>query len=251
MKRLVLKDLGEATRLIYENQRDWSRNNWHKSLNEHALDIEQLLDQLSALDIWNSKLQSVTAAKELIPEVWMDNYISITLANMGLYKHANMSLRSALETGLRLIYFSTHSTEYGWWKTGLRFGQDERNDVWGGFDYFATLFVDFEQLCANDDMDLFKFNRKLVIELYKNLSGSIHTHAKRLQTMTGYSPKYNGSKYTEWKDFFCQTNTYLNIMLTLAFAGHFKKMQMRDKSKILDFAIGDYYNTKLTEYLGL
>ncbi|MCW4004934.1 MAG: hypothetical protein NWE95_13595 [Candidatus Bathyarchaeota archaeon] len=251
MKRLVLRDLGEATRLIYENQRDWSRKNWCKSLDEHASETEKLLEQLSALYIWNNKLQSVPAAKELIPEVWMDIYVSITFANMGLYKHANMSLRSALETGLRLIYFSTHPTEYNWWKLGQKFGQDERNDVWGGWDYFGTLFLDFEQLCAMDDMDLFKFNRKWVTELYRNLSGSIHTHAKRLQTTTGYSPKYDSAKYIEWKDFFCQTNTYLNILLTLGFTTTFKKMQTGDKSKILDVAIGDFYNDKLRERLGL
>jgi methionine salvage enolase-phosphatase E1 len=251
MPRFNVASLGSGTKSIYEHQRTWGRNNWHESLTQHATEVEQLLDKLSTLEIWNSKLQSNPVAKELIPEIWMDNYVSITLACIGLYKHANMSLRTGLETGLRLIYFSTHPVEYGWWKSGSRFGQDhEKHDVWGGgYDYFGMLFSEFEKECSADNMDLFKAKQKCLVNLYNCLSGSIHTQAKRFQTTTGYSPKYNKAKFCEWKDFFLKTNTYLNTLLALGFSTQFKKLQSNDKTKILDVGIGSYYKDKVKKVL--
>jgi hypothetical protein len=251
LKRFSIAALGPETKLIYENQRIWEQKNWRESLRYHSVEIEEMLTKLSCLDIWNSKLQSVSAAKELIPEIWMDDYVSITQACAGLYKYANMSLRTSLETTLRLIYFSEHPVEHNWWKSGLRFGQDqERHDVWGAnYDYFGLLFVEFEQECVKESMDLFKFNGKRLVNLYSNLSGSIHTHAKRLQTTSGYSPKYNRTKFVEWKDYFCQINTYLNILLALKFQAYFKKFHLTDKTKILDIGIGDYYGDKIASLL--
>jgi len=250
MPRFTVKGLGTETKSIYQHQLTWGRNNWHESLTQHATEIEQLMNKLSTLEIWNSKLQSSPAAKELIPEIWMDNYVSITLACIGLYKHATMSLRSSLETGLRLVYFFQHPIEYSWWKKGSRFGQDrERHDVWGpSYEYFGLLFSEFENECIKDGKDLFK-QQKCLPTLYNSLSGSIHTQAKRLQTTSGYSPKYNRAKFCEWKEFFFITNTYLNIILTLGFPNQFKNLLASDKSKIIDIGIGDYYNDKVKKIL--
>lgn len=255
MTGFILRNLGIETRNMHKYQAVWRNRNWQKTLSKHGAEIEEFLGRLNTLDIWLNKLQCHKTAKELIPEMWMDGYVSITFGGMGLYKYANMALRSSLETALRLVYFSKHTIEFDWWKKESRWYLDYNwNDVWGKrYEYFEKLelFKEFEQECA-PDKGLFKKDAGNCLgKLYDSLSGSIHTRAGRFQTSPStFSPKYVEEKYRHWMDYFVKTHTYINVLFALGYHDELKSMRTADSAKILDVGIGTEYKTIIQKVVG-
>jgi hypothetical protein len=252
MVKFLLRNLGTETRSMHKYQAVWRKKNWQKTLSKHGTEIEELLKKLNTLDIWLNTLQSDKIAKELIPEIWMDGYASITFASMGLYKYANMALRSSLETALRLVYFSKHPVEFEWWEKDSRWYLDYNwSDVWGRrYEYFEKLelFKIFEQKCGPDKALFKKEAGNCLSKLYDSLSGSIHTRAGRFQTSpTAFSPKYTDEKYGHWASYFVKTHTYVNILFALGFHKEFCSMRLPDSTKILDIGIGVDYQSILQE----
>jgi hypothetical protein len=237
---------------MHKYQAAWRKRNWQRTLSKHTAEIEELLKKLNSLDIWFNQLQGDNIAKELIPEMWMDGYASITFAGMSLYKYANMVLRSSLETALRFVYFSKHPVEFEWWKRGSRWYQDYNwNDVWGKrYEYFEKLelFRKFEQECSPDKALFKKDKGNCLSKLYDSLSGSIHTRAGRFQTSpSAFSPRYTEEKYRQWAGYFIKTHTYVNILFALGFHNEFNSMRPTDSTKILDIGIGSDYKATIQE----
>jgi len=251
MTKFRVSDLPTETKTTHENQNKWRKKNWQKTLKEHKQDIEKLLKKNSLFDIWSTKLQQNDVAKKLIPEIFMDAYISIHFAGYGLYKYAHMSLRSELETALRLVFFSTHPIEFEWWSDGNEWYRDNvAGDVWGrGYLYFEQLdnIKEFEKSCED--------NKKLfgrVKKVNKKLSKFIHTSAVHFQTRPDrISPKYDSDKFREWYKTYEKVQTYINIILALGFADKFKDMTNTQRNKILDTGMDAYYKEKVKRILGL
>lgn len=256
MTKFRVSDLPTETKTTHESQNKWRRKNWQKTLKEHKQDIEKLLKKISLFDIWSTRLQQNDVAIKLIPEIFMDAYISIHFAGYGLYKYAYMCLRSELETALRLVFFSTHPIEFEWW-----FDDDEWYSttldypfVWGKrYHYFQNLknIREFEERCE-DDKKLFKKKDCGIKGVYGELSGSIHSGREHFQTKADrVSPKYDSDKFREWYETYEKVQTYINIILALGFADEFRDMTNTQRKKILGTGMDTYYKEKLKQILGL
>lgn len=261
MTAFRVSDLPTETKTIHESQNKWRRENWQKTLKEHKQDIEELLKKISLFDIWVNKLQHSDVAVKLMPEIFMDAYISIHFAGYGLYKYAHMCLRSELETALRLVFFSTHKVEFEWWFEGNEWYREKLNypDVWGrGYMYFGQIenIKKFEKECDNNEK-LFAGDKGGVIrEIYKTLSKFIHSGAGHFQTRAErISPKYDSNKFREWYETYEKVQTYIHIILALGFVDKFKAMTDTQRNKILNVGItigmDTYYKEKVEQTFGL
>lgn len=239
---------------MHESQEKWRNKNWEETLREHKSGIEKLIEKINLFDIWSNSLQDNDAAKRLIPEIFMDGYISIHFAGYGLYKYANICLRSQLETTLRLIYFSTHPVEFDWWCRGNEWYRKglATKDVWGEkYEYFRQLeyVKKFEKECDRDKK-LFEEGQR-VNKIYHTLSKYVHTSAFSFQTKPDdFSPKYKIEEFMKWVDNFKEIQEYINILLIFGFPKEFEKLNSTGQEKIREIAIeSPHYKEKLKEVL--
>ena len=254
MARFNLNKLPELTKSMYESQLKWNDKNWKDSIKNHHKEIEKLLEKVEVFDSWQhileSKYKNIT--KELIPEILMDSYLSVHFACMGLYKLANISLRTQLETSLRLVFFSTHPVEFNWWYSG----KDEyfkKKAVWGEqYTYFTRLdeVKDFQAKCkeSGNKVDLFDDIRILYGKLSQYVHSGVHSY---LTTPERVSPKYRKDELGKWIKNFKETQKYINTVLTLGFADEFKSAKLDKKKKILKAIENDKFKTNLRKSLGL
>lgn len=249
-----LSNLPSNLRVLHESQKKWRDKAWETTLSSHKDELEKMLEKINLFDIWSDGLQNNEAIKRLLPEIFMDGYMSIYFAGCGLYKYANICLRSQLETALRLIYFSTHPIEFDWWcngNTSYRSGLANK-DVWGeGYLYFQELkYVQlFEEKCS-DGHRLFRDGKK-VSNIYRKLSTYVHSGMFSFQTKPDeFSPQYKIEDFKHWCSNLNEIQEYINILLILAFLKEFKQMRASDRNKILDVVITTKYKSKLQEILG-
>jgi len=249
-----LSNLPSSLRVMHESQKKWRYEAWEATLNNHKNELEKMLDKINLFDIWSDGLQNNEAVKRLLPEIFMDGYMSIHFAGYGLYKYANSCLRSQLETALRLIYFSTHPIEFNWWCNGsasYRSGLGNK-DVWGeGYLYFQGLeyVKQFEGKCS-EGQRLFGGSKK-VSNIYKKLSTYVHSGMFSFQTKPDeFSPRYKIQDFKHWRSNFNEIQEYINILLILSFFKEFKQIRGSDRNKIIQVAITTKYHSKLQEMFG-
>jgi len=255
MTKFRISDLPTETKTTHESQSKWRRKNWQKTLKEHKKDIEKLLKKISLFDIWSTRLQQNHVAIKLIPEIFMDAYISIHFSGYGLYKYAYMCLRSELEIVLRLVFFSTHPVEFKWWSDENEWYRDNvAGDVWGrGYLYFEQLdnIKEFEKSC-DDKKKLFAGKKLGIRGVYKTLSKFIHSGAGHFQTRADrVSPKYDSHEFGKWYRIYEEVQTYIHIIFALGFADNFKAMNSTQRNKIFDTGMDSYYKGKLKQVLAL
>lgn len=254
MSKKSRTDLPDNVKAMHETQENWRKKAWEETLEKHKNELERMLEKMNLFDIWSDALQDNEATKRLLPEIFMDGYMAIHFAGYGLYKYANICLRSQLETTLRLIYFSTHPIEFGWWCSGnesYRSGLGNK-DVWGeGYQYFQELdyVKQFEQKC-NQGQRLFQEGKK-VSNIYKKLSTYVHSGSFSLQTKPDeFSPRYKITNFKRWYSNFDEIQHYINVLLVLGFLKEFKRIPGGEKNRILQFGMGTNYRTKMQEILG-
>ena len=249
-------NLPPNTKTMYESQEKWRTKASEDTLSAHKDEIEDSLEKANLFDIWSNSLQGSEAARRLIPEIFMDGYMSIHFACYGLYKYANICLRSQLETTLRLIYFSTHPVEFEWWRVGnewYRAGLRTR-DVWGeGYGYFEQLekVKKFEETC-DEGQRLFQHARK-VTKIYQTLSTYVHSGVFSLQTKPDqFSPRYKIDEFCKWMSNFKEIQGYIHTLLVLGFSKEFKKMSQVNQETVVRVGIESlHHREKLKEVIGL
>jgi len=249
---MKISELPTLTKAMFNSQKKWSKNNWNSALEKHCSDTENLLEKINIFDIWSNALQDSEPTKKLIPEIFVDAYIAIHFACMGLYKYAYVCLRSQLETGLRLVYFSAHSIEFRWWLDGNEWYRSGlQKDVWGeGYNYFANL-----EFIKKFDKELGK-NKTLFASVknsYSKLSRYVHSSPESFQTKPGsISPKYNIGQFRIWLAMSNEILTYINVIFILSFYDKFKDFSATQQKTILEKGVGNKkYKTKLKEIFGL
>jgi len=254
MRKFDEYSLPSLTKSMYVSQQKWLEKNWKDALKIHARrNIEGLLEKINVFDLWGDMLTDEYAvAKTLIPEIFTDAYLSIHFACMGLYKQANVCLRAQLETALRLVYFSTHPVEFGWWSSG----KDEffkRRDVWADdFVYFRRLDeVDkFQRVCDANKDKINVFDK--VGHLYSGLSKYVHSSALHFQTdPQRFAPKYKKAEFGKWLKSFKETQKYICLVLILGFANDFKAASLPVKKRILKVTEESKIKKGLRQLLGL
>lgn len=254
MSKKSTTDLPDNVRVMHESQENWRKKAWEETLKKHKNELEKMLEKMNLFDVWSDALQQNEATKRLLPEIFMDGYLAIHFAGYGLYKYANICLRSQLETALRLIYFSTHPIEFNWWCSGnesYRSGLANK-DVWGeGYQYFQELdhVKQFERKCS-EAQRLFRGGKK-VSNIYKKLSTYVHSGMFSLQTKPDeFSPRYKIADLRHWCGNFNEIQLYINLLLILGFLKEFRKMREGEKNRILQVGISTNYRSKLQEMLG-
>lgn len=247
-------DLGVKTKSVHLSQKKWRDKNWKETLRLHGNDTEKLIEKISFFDKWENILQKDKLFKLFIPEIYIDGWASIHLACFGMYKYANMSLRSELENSLRLVFFYTHPTEFSWWTNGNETYRKIRQspNVWGnGYDYFQELetIKKLQKLCKANKRSLF-VGKDSVNKIYSKLSKFIHSGASQFQTKPDRTaPKYDKGKFNQWKDSFTIVQENINTLLITQFYKEFKTLTKSEKDEMLKKVIGKYYAPKLKKFL--
>ena len=249
MSDLHVPDLPPNIKAMCDSEEKWRDKALQGTIAAHKEDIEKLLEKANLFDIWSNQLQDSDAAKRLIPEIFMDAYTSIHFACYGLYKYAHICLRTQLETSLRLIYFSTHTVEFQWWLVGnewYRAGLRTR-EVWGeGYGYFEQLprIKRFEEIC--DEANRLFQNARKVPKIYQTLSTYVHSGVFSFQTKSDlFSPTYRIEEFYKWHGNFAEVQSYINILLALAFEDRFCKMTKANKEKIINIGVESVYHQEL------
>ncbi|SRR6266498_748004 len=256
MPTFKIADLPDKTKTLHTTQNRWRKKNWEDTLKNEANDLEDLLSLIDVFDIWKNRLPKDDATKSLSREIFADAYMSIHLACFGLYKNAYMSLRSQLETAMRLIYFSSHLMEYKLWQDG-----DEKwigellkgSDVWGqNFKYFMYI-SEVNQLEEKLQQGLKLINGSAKIkEIHGKLSKHVHSGGPFLQTRRGHlSPKYSQAEFDSWSGIYKDVQKYINVLFALCFSDSFKKMPADESDLILNLAIGSDYKDLVKQICGM
>jgi len=233
MRRFNPDRLPVLTKSVYVSQQKWVEKNWKDTLKENSRDIEKLLSKVCVFDFWKSELDNkYEVAKILMPEIFMEANLSVHYACMGLYKQAHACLRAQLETVLRLVYFSTHSVEFGWWHGG----KDEyfkKKDVWvDNYQYFRRIeeVKHFHAKCKDNGDSVNLFND--VGRLYGKLSAYVHSGKLSFQTTPDrFSPKYKKSNFNIWAKSFRDCQKCINAILILGFPKDFKNIRSLNNKK--------------------
>jgi len=219
----------------------WLNKSWNDTLAQSKQEIEDSLTKAALFDIWSNCLQDNHASGTLIPEIFIDCYMSIHFACWGLYKYANSCLRSQLETALRFIFFSTHQVEFGWWSEGnesyrSRLGS---TDVWGsGYSYLDQLdnVKRFEEI-SPENRRLFAGTGR-VSKIHRRLSTYVHSSVDSLQTKSEqFSPAYNRDNFYRWYDNFKEIQSCINILLILGFLEKFRGISSLNQSSVMNTGI--------------
>lgn len=248
MARINVNNLSRLLKEVHNAQKMWKKQNYEESVIEFKDEIEKILEVLNFYGKWKSKFQGENIAEKMMPEIFMDGLTSLHFALLGLYKYANMVLRSQLETALRLIYFMDHPREYEWWLDGNEWYKGVRQTyVWGeDFSYFKQIgkINKFDKECeAKKKIFSGSGSGKtgdLLKEIYGNLSKSIHTSAQHFQTSIGrFSPKYSKPKMEEWIKSCMDLQCYILVSMILSFPDEFKKMSTTEQSTILSKGVVD------------
>jgi len=236
--------------IIYESFKKWSEKNWKDTIEKHSKEIEEFFMKLNSLDIWSNLLQDIDSNRNLIPELFLDSYMGLIFACQGLYKYAFICLRSQLEITLRVIYFSNHPIEYGWWLEGRRWYLKKGMDVWGEeFNYFRRLksISDFNSELPNENNNIINDIQNSYKRLSKYVHGSPHTFQSKDSMI---SPFYSIEAFKFWMSKSIEMLEYINLLFILGFEDKFHTLPDQQKNKIFDFIKSSRYNEAISKIYG-
>ena len=203
-------------------------------------DLDSIIESIQSISYWSNVLQD-TNSSGLADEIFMDAYMSIHYASLGLYKYADTAMRSALENSLNWIYFSSHPVEFSWWKSGDEWFLSSGGHPWGrGYEYFKLLIDDPK---ANTIFDKDKTSVS-VAGMYSELSKASHSNSLKLQTSTGeLSPVYDPSKFGDFAKRIRQVMSLINSSMILVFQIEFKKMNQLDRKGVVATLLPEHHST--------
>lgn len=238
MKSFKPDKLPQLTKIMYDSQQKLNVNNWESTLKVNQNKVENCLEKIKVFDSWRNKLKDAHGeiAKSLIQETFLDAYMSVHFACMALYKQAHVSLRTELETALRLVYFSTHPVEFKWWREDKDYFHGKH--VWGErFDYFRNLEY-FQRFEEKSRIKLFETDNKNnpfnIGKIYKILSKYVHSGFPAfLTTMQSVAPAYKRADFNTWVVNFKEVQKCVNTILALGFPTEFKSLGVDSERKVL------------------
>lgn len=194
-----------------------------KSISAQHPKVKSIVDSIQSLDCWSNNLQANDSSAQLISEIFVDLFVSLLFTLRGLYKYADMALRSALENALNLCYFYTHPIEFGWWQSGREWYNTPH--PWGeGYAYFKNL--------TGSPAGRRLFEEQVKRE-YQQLSRSIHSSSQRLQTAGSMlSPVVDRGRLGSHLKVTERTISLINTILTYTFSEEFSDMSSTEKALI-------------------
>lgn len=248
---VVKKKISESEQL-YSTFTKWSGACWKKTIENHNSDLEMINEKIPVFDFWTNKLSKSPVSKKIFPEIISDSYISIHFSCIGLYKYSIVSLRSELESVLRLVYFDKHPVEYNWWIKGKEFdGFFAKKHVWG--DNFAY-FDNIENVKKFYKSAKFSQQGKLfndIKNMYGDLSQYVHTSADTFHTKKGkLSPTYDYDSFKLWLGKYKAVQSFVHTTLILNYLDEFKACSPDQKMKIINTGISvKEYRDKIQKFV--
>lgn len=235
MKKFNYNRLPFLVRGLYNLQNKLLDKNIKDTFVKHNKDIEELLETTKVFDVWKDILRRKgnETIKIFMPEIFMDAYISVYFASIGLYKQANVSLRAQLETVLRLVYFSRHPVEFSWWQEGKDYFKNK--DVWfEDYIYFRRLqsIKQFQKISKKQGNNIILLDE--IRKLYSLLSKYVHSRISSFQTSpVRFTPKYSNKEFRDWSKNFNKSKLYINLLLALGFSNEFENTTVTNQKKVL------------------
>jgi hypothetical protein len=216
--------------------------NLNQSLTQFNRDLDHIVKSGESLNCWSNALQAHGLAP-LVSEIFIDIYASIHFSLCGLYKYADMALRSALENALNVAYFYGHPVEFRWWQNGGEwYLVNKHPHPWGdGYNYFLLLA---SELPGNKGESTIE--KELSTE-YRALSKSIHSTSQKLQTK-GFklAPTVDIGRFKQWSVRMNRILSMINSVLVLALRDKFQNMKVQDKT-LVDEVILDEHKALLRQ----
>ncbi len=164
---------------------------------------------------------------DIFDELHQDINSSYYLASMGLYRTANMHLRSLIELSLQLLYFFDHSIEFEKWKVGnFLIKHDKLKDYLKEYPSFNT-----PELKTKVDTVV-----EQISKAWKNFSKHIHAESLiyfQTQKTSDSSNCFSVADYGKWKSHFVKIVKKLHELFMLFFSEQFKLFPSTNKELLV------------------
>ncbi|MUJ21375.1 hypothetical protein GNP80_04485 [Aliivibrio fischeri] len=164
---------------------------------------------------------------EIFDELHQDVNASYYLASMGLYRTANMHLRSMIELSLQLLYFFEHPIELKKWKEGdFVIKHDKLKD-------YLKEYPDFNSQPLKSQVDT------LIEQISKEWKHfSKHIHAESLnyfqtQKESDYTNSFKIADFGIWKCNFTKIINKINKLFLLFFSNQYKLFPSQNKDLLI------------------
>lgn len=165
----------------------------------------------------------INSLNEIFDELHQDVNSSYYLATMGLYRTANMHLRSAIELSMQLLYFYEHPVELKKWRVG-------------GFVIKHDKLKDYIKDYPNFDTQPLKVKVDTLVEQISRdwRSFSKHIHAESLsyfqtQKQSVSNNDFNVADFGVWKSNFIKIINKVNDLFFLFFSEQYKLFPSQNK----------------------
>lgn len=160
---------------------------------------------------------------EIFDELHQDVNASYYLSLMGLYRTANMHLRSLIELSLQLLYFYEHPVELKKWKFGKFIIK---------FDKLSEYLKEYPGF--SDEQTLTQAGRLIdqISKEWKNYSKHIHAESLiyfQTQKKSGCNKSFNIEDFSVWKSSFVKIVLKINNLFMLFFSEQYRLFPSHNK----------------------
>jgi len=160
---------------------------------------------------------------EIFDELHQDVNASYYLASMGLYRTANMHLRSMIELSLQLLYFFEHPVELKKWKSGdFVIKHDKLKDYLKDYPTFSS-----QPLKRDVDVLVEQISKE-----WKNYSKHIHAESLNYFQTQKESDSTNSFKVADfgvWQSHFTKIISKINKLFLLFFSEQYRLFPSHNK----------------------
>ncbi|MBM4845208.1 hypothetical protein HYO58_16855 [Vibrio parahaemolyticus] len=160
---------------------------------------------------------------EIFNELHQDVNSSYYLASMGLYRTANMHLRSMIELSLQLVYFYEHPVEFKKWRNG---GFVIKHDK---LKEYIKEYPSFENQPLKGEVNTLM---EQISKEWKNYSKHIHAESLsyfQTQKQSGSANAFTEADFGMWKSNFVKIVIKINKLFKLFFSDPYKLFPSQNK----------------------
>lgn len=211
---------------------------YHRDFSDFSASTLKHLREIDIFDIywctlvfknWKSGTNHIKIFEldEIYDELHQDVNSSYYLASMGLYRTANMHLRSMIELSLQLLYFYEHPIELKKWKNGsFIIKHDKLTEYLKEYPYSQA-----QSIKGQIDTLMEQISRE-----WKNHSKHIHAESLnyfQTQKTSGSTKSFDVADFGVWKSSFIKIVKKINSLFMLFFAEQYKLFPSHNKELLL------------------
>lgn len=220
---------GISSEEVIKGIRDELDKNLNLTLSRHN-NFSELMEYIDLLNYFRENLKDYDQSI-ILDEVIYNLLCSINIAVTGMYRVANLCLRSTIELGITFIFFCDNNYKYLLWKKN-------------NFDMTWANIMDKDNgIISKKYLNLFCREGNIenlindVVSMYRETSEYVHGKYDFMHSVKGRLIKYNAEAFEEWKLYF---KNIANILCTLFTIRFNKEVQEFDdaKKEFCEYIIG-------------